>query len=43
MIQYQFNWNRVPGPDEHKFVKFIENIFGFVLYENFKDDKSLNI
>jgi hypothetical protein len=36
-LQYQFNWNRVPGPDENKFVKFIENIFGSI-YENFKDD-----
>jgi hypothetical protein len=36
-LQYQFNWNRVPGPDEDKFVKFIEDIFGSI-YENFKDD-----
>ena len=36
-LQYQFNWDRVPGPDEDKFVKFIENIFGSI-YENFKDD-----
>jgi hypothetical protein len=36
-LQYQFNWNRVPGPDEDKFYKFIENIFGSI-YENFKDD-----
>ncbi len=39
-LQYQFNWNRVPGPDEDKFVKFIENIFGSI-YENFKDDNLL--
>jgi hypothetical protein len=36
-LRYQFNWNRIPGPDEDKFVKFIENIFGSI-YENFKDD-----
>ena len=39
-LQYQFNWNRVPGPDEDKFVKFIENLFGSI-YENFKDDNLL--
>lgn len=36
-LRYQFNWNRIPGPDEDKFVKLIENIFGSI-YENFKDD-----
>ena len=39
-LEYQFNWNRVPGPDEDKFVDFIENIFGSI-YENFKDDNLL--
>ena len=36
-LQYLFNWSRVPGPDETKFVNFIESIFGSI-YENFKDD-----
>ena len=36
-LQYLFNWDRVPGPDESKFVDLIESIFGSI-YENFKDD-----
>lgn len=39
-LEYLFNWSRVPGPDESKFVAFIENIFGSI-YENFKDDNLL--
>lgn len=39
-LEYVFNWSRVPGSDESKFVDFIENIFGSI-YENFKDDNLL--
>jgi hypothetical protein len=39
-LEYLFNWSRVPGPDEPKFVAFIENIFGSI-WENFKDDSLL--
>jgi hypothetical protein len=35
-LQYLFNWSRVPGPDESKFVELIESISG-PIYENFKD------
>ena len=36
-LQYLFNWNRIPGPDEAKFVDLIESKFGS-LYQKFKDD-----
>ena len=39
-LQYLFNWSRVPGPDEAKFVDLIESTFGSI-YENFKDDNLL--
>lgn len=36
-LEYLFNWSRVPGADESKFVDLIESISG-PIYKNFKDD-----